>query len=504
MDYAFPSGVRRTALRRMLGQRLNLRAEGRVQGLRFHDTFDWRLHRSGWVLEILSKPRRAVLRGIADGRLIEQPLATDPPPRVAAWPDGAVKSTIEAVVGIRALLPVVELAGSADGFAVLNSDAKTVARVSLEEWKLQPPGQARATLLGRLRITPLRGWQREARTVSAVVADLGLTPAIPLRDAALALIGRQAGDYSTKFRVDLDAADDAALAARRILDRLYQDLLRNEEGTLQDIDAEFLHDFRVAVRRTRSALWAFAGLFPEGVLEPHAERFRELGRVTGHKRNLDVHLEDFDHHLEPLAPPVRERLLPLRAVLEEEHRAAARDLNVYLRSAAYRSLKRDWSRWLKQSASPAEGAETSVKQLADRVIRKTWKRLLRDGRAIGRKSPDEQLHDLRKIGKRLRYLLEFFRSLYPKREIGAAIGELKRLQDLLGEFQDQCVQIETLAMLASRDDGSAGDDIGRLVAEIDRRRKHSRSAFAASLRRFDSRSNHARYAALFGNKGAGP
>ena len=39
--------------------------------------------------------------------------------------------------------------------------------------------------------------------------------------------------------------------------------------------------------------------------------------------------------------------------------------------------------------------------------------MVKMGRAIDDDSPAEDLHELRKVGKELRYLLEFFASLYP-------------------------------------------------------------------------------------------
>ncbi len=501
LDYAFQSGIRRPELKRRLAERLNLRAEARRQGMDLLDTFDWRLHRAGWTLEVSRKPQLAILRGIADGRVVEQTVAAEPHGPMRSWPDGAVKATVADAVGIRALLPLAQLAGSADSFAVLNTDAKTVARLSLEEWKLAASGNRAAATFRRLRITPLRGWSREARLLSAVVADIGLTPAPPLRDAVLEAIGRKAGDYSSRFGVALDPGAGPAVASYRVFDRLYRDMLRNEDGMRRDLDPEFRHDFRVAVRRTRSAMWAFGDLFGGDALQPFKERFRDLGRVTGHKRNLDVHLEDFDHHLEPLPVDTRQRLLPLRKLLEVEHREAGRELNAFLRSAGYRGLKRDWSRFLEQAVTPGTEPGENVTVFASRAIHKTWRRLVRDGRAIGAGSPDEQLHDLRKTGKRLRYLLEFFRTLYPAREIGSAIGELKRFQDLLGSFQDHCVQIDTLESLACRGAGDAREDVARLVHGIKQRRDRDRREFDRSFRRFDGKANHARYRKLFAKGG---
>ena len=70
--------------------------------------------------------------------------------------------------------------------------------------------------------------------------------------------------------------------------------------------------------------------------------------------------------------------------------------------------------------------------------------MVRDGSAIDDDSPDEALHDLRKRGKELRYLLELFGSLFPADVVKPMVAALKDLQDVLGHFQDRSVQTDML------------------------------------------------------------
>ena len=74
--------------------------------------------------------------------------------------------------------------------------------------------------------------------------------------------------------------------------------------------------------------------------------------------------------------------------------------------------------------------------------------MVKMGRAIDDDSPAEDLHELRKVGKELRYLLEFFSSLYPADVVKPFIKTLKGLQDQLGRFQDREVQANALRELA--------------------------------------------------------
>ncbi|MCK7497847.1 MAG: CHAD domain-containing protein [Comamonadaceae bacterium] len=78
-------------------------------------------------------------------------------------------------------------------------------------------------------------------------------------------------------------------------------------------------------------------------------------------------------------------------------------------------------------------------------------------------SPDHDLHRLRITGKKLRYLVEFFRDLYPAAEIDLLIKAMKGIQDFLGEYQDCTVQQEHLVATDAADDGrgrSASGDRG--------------------------------------------
>ena len=54
-----------------------------------------------------------------------------------------------------------------------------------------------------------------------------------------------------------------------------------------------------------------------------------------------------------------------------------------------------------------------MQSLASHRITRVYRKMVRMGSAIDDDSPAEDLHELRKVGKELRYLLEFFASLYP-------------------------------------------------------------------------------------------
>ena len=102
--------------------------------------------------------------------------------------------------------------------------------------------------------------------------------------------------------------------------------------------------------------------------------------------------------------------------------------------------------------------------------------MVKMGRAIDDDSPAEDLHELRKVGKELRYLLEFFASLYPADVVKPFVKTLKGLQDQLGRFQDREVQANALrdARARGRRPGH-GDGDGRARRALHARRRPPRA-----------------------------
>jgi CHAD domain-containing protein len=123
--------------------------------------------------------------------------------------------------------------------------------------------------------------------------------------------------------------------------------------------------------------------------------------------------------------------------------------------------------------------------------------MVKTGRAIDDSSPPEALHELRKQGKELRYLLELFGlPLHPGEVVKPFVRALKSLQDTLGAHQDREVQIATLRSL--RDEvstlrGGAGAlmAMGVLIEHLGGDERAARAEFAQRFASFASRSQRA-------------
>jgi CHAD domain-containing protein len=289
---------------------------------------------------------------------------------------------------------------------------------------------------------------------------------------------------------------------------LLKAIKNNEPGTIADTDSEFLHDFRVAVRRTRAGLSQIKGILPSPINAHYAEFFSWLGQITGPTRDLDVYLLNFEHYKNSLPISIRDDLNPLYDFLLAKQRKTQKELAKKLQSAKYLSNLAEWEQYLKEPSFPqalGENARLGIKDLADRRIWKIFNRVVQEGGAITAQSPAEALHDLRKTCKKLRYLMEFFQNLYPEEQIKHLIRNLKGLQEVLGGFQDYAVQEHNLKlfseeMMALNAPVNTFLAMGVLIQDLDAHRNRAREDFTAKFADFTQEENRSAFKLLFASK----
>jgi len=316
---------------------------------------------------------------------------------------------------------------------------------------------------------------------------------------SLAESGRAPGDYTSKFRITLQAEQRADAATKQVLAELFAAMQANEAGAIAALDSEFLHDFRVAVRRTRSALSGLRHVFTPAMRKRFQREFAWLGGLTSTQRDLDVYLLKFESYKRSLPTAIRDDLEPLREFLRfKQQRERAEVLATGLRSARYRKLKAQWQRYLESDLPKrptARDAGRTITDLASTAGWRMYRRVMREGAAINDESLPEELHELRKSCKKLRYLLEFFRSIYTPGVVGTVIRELKLLQDNLGDFQDLEVQIHRLEAFSMemrrRGEYSAatGKAMNELLRVLQQNMAAVRKEFADRFSRFSAREN---------------
>jgi len=497
----------------VLGQAFGVAAEHGAPGVRQHtwlDTFDWRLYRAGLVLEYE--------HGRRGGRLLlsrnEVPQAEQPVdgwrsrrPRLATdLPAGPVRDQIVKLASPRALLPMATAAGTVTVTRLLNADGKTVARLIVDHSTVTR-GDQTVPLPARLAITEVRGYPGQARKAAQLLAGTpGVSPAGQSAFAmALAALGRHPNDYSGGVTADITAQMPASVAVATLLLGLLDTLEQNVDGTLRDIDIEFLHDLRVAVRRTRSAIKLLGDVLPGGLAASYAAEFKWLGDLTTPTRDLDVHLLGYDAMVGQLVAASPADLEPFRVFLTRRRAREVRRLAAGLRSARFRAITDHWRKALvevRDAGRPARRRGVTAADLAVATTERMFRRVAAQGSAISAASAPDALHDLRKRCKELRYVLEFFAPLHDPVTYRKVIGDLKQLQDCLGVFQDSQVQQEEIhaladAMLAERAAPAATLlAMGEIAAVLALSQAGARADFAERFTRFAGPAGQQRFRAL--------
>jgi CHAD domain-containing protein len=274
-------------------------------------------------------------------------------------------------------------------------------------------------------------------------------------------------------------------------------------------DDEALHDFRVALRRLRSCLQAYAEPLGDSIPRKLQKRLRRLADSTGAGRDTEVQIEwlhkqggkpggkSGEAPAARLAAAQRPGYAWLLGRLHERKREAYRELGEEVadelsgleaalrrRLSVYQTevrLDRDTPRRT-LGAAVAEILAGQAEELRDHLDR------------IDGPGAEAAAHRARIRAKRLRYLLEPFRD-----EVPAAAGlvqQVKSLQDLLGELHDAHVLEHELTRFLVQAAGERAERLLELtlhdapddkLLRAERRRRHEPGLLALAKRNRDRR-----------------
>lgn len=473
---------------------------------RFFDTPDGRLHAMGATLEVRSPLEYPLMRSMVwmhGGQVLASARvdATFVPGLAGSLPQSPAFDRLGEVIEMRRLLPIAEVRSRLSVAAYLDAEEKTNARVSID----LPRTSDGRELPALLEVRAIRGYESETeRLLAHLHAREGFEPTdLSTADLARSMLGSPPF-VPSKFSVHLDRDATAHGVWITVMQELHDAMTANFAGTVDDVDSEYLHDFRVAVRRTRSVLQEGRGVIDPAARGHFRAGFKWLGDITTPTRDADVHLLDYPHLLGALAPEYAAALTPLGELLVARQRDCQAQLALDLRSARRAQLGAEWAEflsgggpWAARSVD-APDADRPARRVVSARIARAHARLLRDGRRIDANSAPVALHDLRKDAKRLRYLLECFGSLFPTEVLAVAVRPLKSLQDVLGEFQDTEVQAHALAGFGRQLDveGVSTETIlamGGAIEQLSVRSTRARRDFASRFSAFDAGPVHAAY-----------
>lgn len=249
------------------------------------------------------------------------------------------------------------------------------------------------------------------------------------------------GDFLPK------AGDDAAAVCRKILAGEAWRMNANAPGALRDLDPEFVHDLRVATRRSRFACRLFAELLGPEARDRIKDELSWIAGLLGGVRDMDVLKGRLDSQFSLIDadPSFRSAI---NGLLEGKRRAARVELVPSLSSPRFAALLD----LMKSAGLPSPGAGQGrgppAHELARQRIGKALRKIAPWTRLAAADLTPLELHRLRILFKRLRYTAEFFRSILGE-EIAALVKDCVVYQDCLGLHQDARVAADVLVGLAA-------------------------------------------------------
>lgn len=518
MEFILAEQAGRKAVFSELAKQFTVRPGKRRRAERtLFDTFDWRLYAAGQRVEEVREAGSLSARWLesATGRVLGatngevERLARD-------WRPQPLAQALARIIKMRALLPLVKLETEWWPADLLDERKKIAARVTVEICKAGKIGaKADRAVPAVVRLSAVRGHRaafKQAADILAAMPGLARGEA-GLPDGILSVNGRIPLGYTSKIDAELVFGQPAEEAVRQVLQRLVDIMAANHDGAVADIDTEFLHDFRVAVRRTRSMLGQMKAAVPSPLLRTFRPEFDWLGKVTGPTRDLDVYLLKFDEYTAPLGDMVRRNLEPLRKHILRRQRQEQLSLARALTAGRYHRLIDKWRETLsspwRSGAAGFRGGDPAEAVAARRIL-KIFKRALRQGGALTDDSPAPAVHALRITCKKLRYMLEFFKNLFRADKIDRLTAELKQLQDALGDFQDYEMHRTQLYAFAEEMTGRKTVSpqtllaMGCLAESLTARQRTARQKLDRRFARFAAKENAARFRKLFTPAGNEP
>jgi len=230
-----------------------------------------------------------------------------------------------------------------------------------------------------------------------------------------------------------------------------------------DASPEALHKLRVSLRRLRSLWWAFEPLLERGETTRERAVYKYLATAAGKTRDWDILIELLAHE--------RSDPSDLMPTLQDARGAALATSRETLSNADVKHLLHDalstTAKELNTSHERVSLRKFAQKRVdaAERSLKKRMKR------ARGAKRSNYvAFHNVRKAGKKVRYLLEFFEPVL-KGARKRTLKRLKQIQKRFGTLNDVVASEQLLRDNQALLSGSANTRAALDWLELERKRR---------------------------------
>ena len=198
-----------------------------------------------------------------------------------------------------------------------------------------------------------------------------------------------------------------------------------------------LHDYRVSLRRLRVALRNYCAISSPALRPALLGELKRLSQQSGVARNWHVFV---DETVDVLArEPSSLAITSLRRQAQRQGEQALQACVDAISQPAFMRVIESLREFGTNEALAMIGdSDATLQQHALKLLRKRHRQVRKLWRRRTKLS-DQELHELRKRFKKLRYTAEFFGSLFDQAAMERYVKQLKRIQSHLGHLHDQSV-----------------------------------------------------------------
>lgn len=226
-------------------------------------------------------------------------------------------------------------------------------------------------------------------------------------------------------------------------------LIIQTEGVRNASDIEYLHRMRVASRKLLCGLNTFAEAIPKRKLKLWNTELRYLAKSLGRARDLDVQCDYLRSYLKNLKNDNHKRGIARLILRLKQERANRQDIVVSAVSNFYHSKFHSEinevfnSKPYRKRLTIKRLHESNFIKKINLIISKKINDVLVYEEKIFDADNVEELHEMRKANKQLRYTFETFEGYYGSKITGL-IKTTKNIQDHLGLIHDCDVWLELI------------------------------------------------------------
>lgn len=455
------------------------------------DTFDWKILRRGRALLSMEDRERSSSTTDLVVEKIQRStegVASSPAPTVRSQAPRRVRPDIEdraqrvlsqGELGGRALLELGNAETTQGLWRIVDDRGKTVALVSELVVGSGP---------SFIRIRPLQGYARIVREILRSLPQADVLTVTDILDTIASSSGRHPFDYDTRLQLPITESDNANTAHKKIVPVLCRTMGANRGGIAEQIDQEFLHDYRVALRRLRGYLREIRTFVDTQDSGTALSAIESVWDASGEARDLDVFLQRRNYYSAIVPASLAQEVETVFDRIETLRDQSYQRLHTVLPQRFEERLEAEL-----MSIEPtlpfiiAVGASYWVDR-RERQFLKRVRVLQNEYLSLGGALDDEKIHAARKAAKKYRYLQEIFLPVIAgDSSVHKRVKRLRKLQNLLGDYNDLVVEERRFHDLLIRDKPNSYQDvrgaIAYMLATVQREKTHAREEVLTELQK---------------------